>query len=171
MKTKFLVCALLLSSCLTTWAWFPPRITQAKINQIQIGQTTEADLVHLFGTPTTRSADLTHYIAVDWFRSVPAPIQSYIPLIGSFLGGQHRGPELTFVLSPGGRVVRYEVHSSRDTLHASRTGTPRVPRSSAGSPSSVATNRRIWPKPGRRPSGPSAAVPPHPSGLPPAARA
>lgn len=132
MKTKFLVCALLLSSCLTTWAWFPPRITQAKINQIQIGQTTEAELVHLFGTPTTRTTDLAQYITIDWLRSVPAPIQSYIPLIGSFLGGMNiDAQELYVVLSPGGRVVHYEVHSSRNSLHtAGQSTTTTVSRTS-----------------------------------------
>ena len=87
MKTKSLVCALLLSSCLTAWSSTPSQITQPNIDQIRIGQTTEPDLVHLFGTPTTRSIDLDQYIAVDWFRSVPAPAKSYIPLIGPFLGG------------------------------------------------------------------------------------
>ena len=120
MKTKILVCAVLFFSCLTTWAWFSPSITQERINQIRVGRTTEADLVRLFGTPTTRFVDLAHYVAIDWFRSVPAPPQSYIPLIGSCLGGLNvEAQQLTVVLSPGGRVVRYEVHSSRDKLRAS----------------------------------------------------
>lgn len=132
MKTKFLICTLLLSSCLTSWAWFPPQITQAKISQIRIGQTTEAELVHLFGTPTTRTTDLANYITVAWHRSVPAPIQSYIPLIGSFLGGMNiDAQELYVVLSPGGRVAHYEVHSSRDSLHpAGQVTTARVSRTS-----------------------------------------
>lgn len=131
MKTKFLVCALLLSSCLTSWARFPPRITQAMINQIHIGQTTESELVHLFGTPTTRSTDLANRITVDWFRSVPAPIQSYIPLIGSFLGGLNiEAQQLSVFLTPDGRVLRYEVHSSRDTLHAAGTTRTVVSRTS-----------------------------------------
>ncbi len=119
MKNKILVCTILLSSCLTSWAWFPSSITQQKVNQIRLGQTTEADLVHLFGTPTTRFVDLAHYTAVDWFRSVPAPPQSYIPLIGSFLGGLNvEAQQLTVTLTPGGRVVQYDVHSSLDRLHA-----------------------------------------------------
>ena len=119
MKTKILVCAILISSGLTSWAWFPPSITQQNINQIRVGQTTETDLVHLFGTPTTRFVDLAHYTAIDWFRSVPAPAQSYIPLLSSLLGGLNvEVQQLTVVLSPGGRVVHYEVHSSLDRLHA-----------------------------------------------------
>ncbi len=127
MKTKILAAAILISSCLTTLAWFPPSITQEKINQIQIGLTTEPDLVQLFGNPTTRLVDLAHYTSIDWFRSVPAPAQSYIPIIGPCLGGLDvEAQQLSVVLSPGGRVVRFEVHSSLDRLHASsrltRTG-------------------------------------------------
>ncbi len=124
MKTKFLFCALFLSSCLTNWASSAPQIiTQPNINQIRIGQTTESELVQLFGTPTTRSVDLANYIAIDWFRSVPAPAKSYIPLFGSCLGGLHvDAQQLSVFLSPAGRVVSYEVHSSLDTLHVSRTG-------------------------------------------------
>ena len=118
MKTKFLVAAFTVSFYLTSWASSPSSITKERINQIQVGQTTEADLVQLFGTPTTRYVDLARYTSIDWFRSVPAPPQSYIPIVGSFVGGLDvEAQQLTVFLSPGGRVVRYEVHSSRDTLH------------------------------------------------------
>lgn len=119
MKTKFLLCALLLLSGLTTWASASSQITQPAIDQIRIGETTEGDLVQLFGPPTTRFVDMANDVAVDWFRSVPAPAKSYIPIIGPFLGGPIvEAQQLTVVLSPAGRVVSYEVHSSRDTLHA-----------------------------------------------------
>jgi hypothetical protein len=120
MKTKFLVGVLLVASCLTSWAWYPPTITQQKINQIRLGQTTEPDLVHLFGVPTTRYVDIKNYVSIDWFRSVPIPPQGYIPILGPFIGALNvEAQQLTVILSPSGRVVRYEVHSSRDTLHAS----------------------------------------------------
>src|SRR6476620_4711253 len=113
MKTRFLVAALLISSCLTILASYPRTITQANVNQIRPGQTTEADLVNLFGVPTTRFVDLAHYTAIDWFRSVPAPAKSYIPLIGFCLGGLNvEAQQLTVVLSPRGTLGPYEVHSS-----------------------------------------------------------
>lgn len=119
MKTRFLAIALLIFSGLTIQASYPKTITQENVNQIRPGQTTEADLVNLFGIPTTRFVDLAHYTAIDWFRSVPAPAKSYIPLIGSCLGGLNvEAQQLTVVLSPAGTVVRYEVHSSQNTLHA-----------------------------------------------------
>lgn len=117
MKTKIVAVAILLTSCLTSWAWEPSTITQERVDQIQIGQTTEADLVRLFGTPTTRFVDLRQYVAIDWFRSVPPPPQSYIPIIGPCLGGLDvEAQQLTVNLSPSGRVLRYEVHSSRERL-------------------------------------------------------
>ncbi len=115
MKTKFLVTVILLSTCLTSWAWFPKPITPEKVNQIRIGQTTEADLLALFGPPTTRFVDMSHVISLDWFRSVPMPPSGYLPVIGQFLDGLNvDAQQLSVVLSPGGRVLRYVAHSSKD---------------------------------------------------------
>jgi hypothetical protein len=117
MKTKILVTALLLSSCLTTWAWAPRTITQANVNQIRIGQTTEPELVQLFGAPTTRFVDLRGHTSLDWFRSVPMPIAAYLPFVGELFGGLDiEAQQLSIVLGPNGRVIHYEVHSSKKTL-------------------------------------------------------
>jgi hypothetical protein len=116
MKTKLLVSAILLAACLTGWA---SSITPHKISEIRIGETTEADLVHLFGPPTTRFVDLSHTVALDWFRSVPMGIGGYLPFFGWDLGGHDlEAQQLSVVLSPGGRVMRYEMHSSKDKPRA-----------------------------------------------------
>ncbi|MGI8889250.1 MAG: hypothetical protein ACR2G0_00495 [Chthoniobacterales bacterium] len=133
MKTKFLAFALLLAASLTSWAGHPSTITQENLNRIQLRQTTEPDLLRLFGPPTTRFVDLTHHVQVDWFRSVPAPIPSYLPIIGPFVSPPDvEAQQLTVLLSPDGRVVRYEVHSSKNTLHvatSTATSTTIVERS------------------------------------------
>jgi len=118
MKTKITIAgALLISTCLTSFAWFPPSITQEKLEQIKLGVTTEADLVHLFGPPSTRFVDLKQRVADDWFRSVPMPISGYLPLIGSFCGGLNvDAQQLSVLLTPDGRVIRFEAHSSRQPL-------------------------------------------------------
>jgi hypothetical protein len=117
MKTKLLVATILLSSCLTSWAWFPKSITQEKINQIRVGQTTEADLVQLFGPPTTRFVDISHIMSLDWFRSVPMSPGGYVPLLGELFGGlKVEAQQLSVVLGSSGRVIRFEAHSSKDTL-------------------------------------------------------
>jgi hypothetical protein len=117
MKMKTLLTALLLSFCLTSWAAAPRTITQANVNQIRIGQTTEPELVQLFGTPTTRFVDLRGHTSLDWFRSVPMPFGAYLPLVGELFGGLDiEAQQLAVVLGPNGRVVHYEVHSSKKTL-------------------------------------------------------
>ncbi len=119
MKTRLLAGLLLLFSCLTTWAWFAPSITQEKVDKIRIGQTTEADLVHIFGAPTTRFVDLRRRIEINWFRSEPMPVGGYVPLIGQFFGGLRiDAQQLHVLLSPDGRVVHYEVNDSLQTLKA-----------------------------------------------------
>ncbi len=117
MKTNILVTALFLSFCLTSWAGAPRSITQANVNQIRIGQTSEPELVQLFGAPTTRFVDLRGRIALDWFRSVPMPIPAYLPLVGELFGGlEIEAQQLSVVLGPDGRVLHYEVHSSENRL-------------------------------------------------------
>jgi hypothetical protein len=112
-KTKIAFAAFLIGSCVTSWAGFPPSITPEKLNQIKVGVTTEAELVELFGAPTTRFIDLRHRIADDWFRSVPMPWSGYLPLIGQFCGGLNvEAQQLTVLLTPDGRVIRFEAHSS-----------------------------------------------------------
>ena len=119
MKTKFLVSAILFTTLLTSWACSPGSITPEKISQIHIVQTTEADLSNLFGPPTTRFVDIAHVISLDWFRSVPMSASSYLPFIGELAGGRNlEAQQLSVVLGPGGRVIRYEMHSSKDRPRA-----------------------------------------------------
>jgi hypothetical protein len=119
MKTKFLVPFILLATCLTSWGWHGKSITREKLGEIHIGQTTEADLVDLFGPPSTRFVDIYHRVSLDWFRSVPMPIGGYLPFIGELAGGRRlEAQQLSIVLSAGGRVTRYEMHSSLDKPRA-----------------------------------------------------
>jgi hypothetical protein len=127
MKTKLLVSLILISSCLTTWAWFDPSITQGKVDQIRIGQTTEADLIHFFGRPSTRQVDLRHHVTLDFMRSVPMQWQGYTPFIGSLIGGLRiDAQELWVELTPDGRVLRYLVWSSRNSVKARTVTTTTV---------------------------------------------
>jgi hypothetical protein len=119
MKTKILIAAILVCSCLTSWAWFAKSITQAKVNQIQLGQTTEAQLVDLFGPPSTKFTDIRHHASLDWFRSVPPPVSGYLPIVGQFLGGMRMQVQhLAVVLDASGRVLRYEIYDSTGAVKA-----------------------------------------------------
>jgi hypothetical protein len=121
MKAKFLVTVILLATCLTSWG---KSITPEKLSQIRVGATTETDLVHLFGPPSTRFVDIYHTISLDWFRSVPMPIGGYLPFIGELAGGRRlEAQQLSVFLTPSGVVTRYEMHSSLDKPRADGAST------------------------------------------------
>ena len=83
-------------------------ITQAKVNQITPGLTTEEDLVRAFGQPTTKTVCPPGQITLDWFYASPIGAQNYIPFIGAAFGGaQVKAWELWVVLRANGTVKRY----------------------------------------------------------------
>ena len=74
------------SLCLTSYASSGP-IEEAQIEHIKPGVTTETDLVHAFGPPDSRVVDSQDNRLLHWTKSNTPPIQSYIPIIGPWLGG------------------------------------------------------------------------------------
>ena len=61
---------------------------------------------------------------MDWFRSVPMPIGGYLPFIGELAGGRNvEAQQLSVFLTPDGRVVRYEMHSSLEKPRADPVST------------------------------------------------
>lgn len=83
-------------------------ITQAKVNQITPGLTTEDDLVRAFGPPTTKTVCPPGEVTLDWFYASPISAQNYIPVIGPALGGtQVKAWELWVILGANGEVKRY----------------------------------------------------------------
>lgn len=102
------ILALVMLTCLTNHATAGKSITEAKIDQIRPGQTTEADLVRTFGLPATKMVCPPEEMALDWFYVKPISAQNYIPIIGPALGGtQVKAWELWVVLRPNGTVRRY----------------------------------------------------------------
>ena len=100
--------ALVMLACLTNYAMAGKSITQAKVNQIIPGQTTEEDLVRAFGPPETKTVCPPEERTLDWFYVSPISAQNYIPGIGPALGGtQVKAWELWVVLRANGTVRRY----------------------------------------------------------------
>ena len=100
--------ALLLLLCLTSKAMAGELITQAKVDQITRGLTTEEDLVRAFGPPTTKTVCPPGEVTLDWFYASPISAQNYIPFFGPALGGaQVKAWELWVVLRANGPVKRY----------------------------------------------------------------
>src|SRR5215467_12039562 len=102
------ILVLVILACLTSNAMAGRSINQVKVNQITPGLTTEEDLVHFFGPPTTKTVCPPGETTLDWFYVRPISAQNYIPVIGTALGGtQVKAWELWVVLRPNGTVRRY----------------------------------------------------------------
>jgi outer membrane protein assembly factor BamE (lipoprotein component of BamABCDE complex) len=105
------ILALLMLVFLTSCATAGQSITQAKVNEIRPGQTTEGDLVRAFGSPTTKTLDANGETSLNWFYSSPISAQNYIPIVGPALGGMKvKVCQLWVVLSVNGKVKRYIVY-------------------------------------------------------------
>jgi outer membrane protein assembly factor BamE (lipoprotein component of BamABCDE complex) len=102
------VLALLVSLFLANKALAGQSITQAKVNQITPGLTTEEDLFRAFGAPTTKTVCPPGQVTLDWFYVSPISAQNYIPFIGPAFGGaQLTAWELWVSLRADGTVKRY----------------------------------------------------------------
>ncbi len=73
--------ALLVLLCLTSKAMAGESITEAKVNQITRGVTSEEDLVRAFGPPTTKTDCPPGQVTLDWFYVSPISAQNYIPIL------------------------------------------------------------------------------------------
>jgi hypothetical protein len=83
-------------------------ITEAKVNQITRGLTSEEDLVRAFGPPTTKTECPPGQVTLDWFYVSPISAQNYIPIFGPAFGGaQLKAWELWVALRANGTVKRY----------------------------------------------------------------
>lgn len=122
MKIRILL-AILLAFCLPGCASYYGVLTPSSIQQIRVRETTEADLVALFGPPDTRSE--AYYGArtqLDWYRSIPPEPAGYLPVIGQFFGGLDvEVQQLTVVLGHDRRVLSYRMYDSNGTVKAEKT--------------------------------------------------
>jgi len=99
---------MLMLVCLTNYAAASVSITQAKINAIRPGLTSEEDLIRIFGPPTTRMVVPPGEKSLSWFYVRPISAQNYIPVIGPALNGtQVKAWELWVVVGFHGQVKRY----------------------------------------------------------------
>lgn len=110
MKIRLLLAGLV-AACLTSCA--SDQITQAKLNQIRPGLTTEADLVQLFGNPDTQLSTYNGTTTLDWIRSEGPPLYGYLPLIGQDIGGMDLDvQQLTVIVAPNRTVRQVRVYNS-----------------------------------------------------------
>ena len=76
---------------------------ESKIQSIKKGETTEADLVKLFGEPENRAVNSEGGVTMTWMYSeARVKGESFIPYAGAFMGGTRaKGKTLTVLLAQG----------------------------------------------------------------------
>jgi len=97
--------ALALTGCMSTGSNYD----EARVTQIQKGQTTEADLVGMFGPPTQRGIDSNGATSLQWaYTESRMSGKSFIPFAGSFLGGtDNKHKVLLVTLNQSGTVESF----------------------------------------------------------------
>ena len=92
---------------------------QTQVSQIKKGQTTEAQLVQMFGEPTQRMTDGDGNNHLTWtFTEAQANAASYVPVVGLFAGGTNGTTKSLFVTTKNGVVTDYR--SSTGTIGNAR---------------------------------------------------
>jgi len=89
-------------------------IAKDKISQIQVGVTTESDLIRMFGMPSTKTLDANGNVVLSWVYSrASTKPETFIPVAGVFVGGMNtRVQQLTVLVGKTGRVDRYTMNDA-----------------------------------------------------------
>lgn len=99
-------------------------IGRDKVNQIQVGLTTEQDVLRMFGVPSTRTIDISGRAVLSWiFSSASAKPQTFIPIAGAFIGGYNtRLQQLTVLINKKGRVESWSLNDRPSEVKYGRGG-------------------------------------------------
>ena len=108
------ICLILIVGCASTGNNFD----ESKLTQIKKGETTESDLVKLFGQPEKRTISSDNTTTLTWtYAESTVKGESFIPYAGAFMGGNRtKGKFLKvtladnkvkdFIFSGGGNETR-----------------------------------------------------------------
>jgi outer membrane protein assembly factor BamE (lipoprotein component of BamABCDE complex) len=99
-------------------------IARDKVNQIQVGLTTEQDVLRMFGVPSTKTIDISGRQVLSWiFSSASAKPQTFIPVAGAFIGGYNtRLQQLTVLIDKKGRVESWTLNDRPNEVKYGRRG-------------------------------------------------
>ncbi len=86
------------------------QIDQSKVAEIKKGQTTEADLVQMFGPPNQRTVSSEGNTILMWmYHETRVKGASFIPIVGLFAGGADtKQQSLVVTLGPDGKVTQFQ---------------------------------------------------------------
>jgi outer membrane protein assembly factor BamE (lipoprotein component of BamABCDE complex) len=108
------VAALLIMALLASCASVGTPIAQENVKKIRPGVTTEADLVRMFGQPSTKTLDSNGKTILGWIYSeAQTKGTTFIPIAGAFVGGVNtRTQMLSVLIGRNGRVERYTMNDT-----------------------------------------------------------
>ena len=129
MKANILACvgASIAAICLASCASVGTPIAQQNVSQIKPGVTTEADLVRMFGAPSTKTLDSSGKTLLGWiYSAAQAKPASFVPVVGAFAGGTDvQVQQLSVLIGKDGRVEHYTMNNANPNV---QMGTPRQPQ-------------------------------------------
>jgi outer membrane protein assembly factor BamE (lipoprotein component of BamABCDE complex) len=82
---------------------------ESKVSQIKKGETTEADMIQMFGQPENRAVNSDGISTLTWqYTESRVKGESFIPYAGPFVGGSKSAHKiLTATLGPDGKVTSF----------------------------------------------------------------
>jgi hypothetical protein len=91
------LCSALIVGCASTGNNFD----EGKLTQIKKGETTEAQLIEIFGQPENRSVNSENVTTLTWmYAEATVKGESFIPYAGAFMGGSRgKSKNLTVTLA------------------------------------------------------------------------
>lgn len=104
--TTFLIAALsiLIVGCASTGNNFD----EGKVAQIKKGETTELDLIQLFGQPQSRSMNSEGQSILTWsYTESRVKGETFIPYAGMFMGGANSAHKMLMVTLANGKVANF----------------------------------------------------------------
>jgi len=97
----------------------------SKISQIQKGQTTEADLVQMFGQPQNRATDSEGMTTLTWmYMQSTVRASTFIPYAGAFMGGTNSKDKTLNVVLADGKVKSYSMTGGGMDTRSMTQGVP-----------------------------------------------
>ena len=101
---SFLLLTLFAISCASAGNNFD----ESKISQIKKGETTEADLVAMFGEPQNRSVNSDSGLTLTWiYAEAKVKGESFIPYAGAFMGGTRSKSKTLSVILADNKVTSF----------------------------------------------------------------
>lgn len=81
---------------------------ESKLSQIKKGETTEADLVKMFGPPEGRSVNSEGITTLNWtYAEATVKGESFIPYAGAFMGGNRSKAKTLMVTLAENKVTNF----------------------------------------------------------------